>query len=907
MAAVDAASPSGRSGALWQSSRMRYMLIAGGIIALVLVLLWAGGFFMGLRLRLNDIYYAPAATSDTIVLIAADDASLRRYGRTPAEWPRTVYADLANALADAGARVLALDLLLSEPQPDDTEVALAFSALRQSESRTRIVLADAGVGSTAPVSGVQALPFSLDLGISPDISAAADFHGYTNALPDVDGVIRRHPSLVRVNGEDRLSFSLAIYYAYLRIPSSAVGQLLDTQSTRLALTPERTIPVDALGMWQPYYFSPPTATSSGAFTVVSLVDVLDGQVDSALFADKIVMVGLMDTTGALDEYLVPSSANGSLMAGVEVQANAVESLLQGRTVQPLSATGQITLIILLTVGASAAYALPRWYVKLGLMLAFVFGWLLITSVVSSASLVTVSLFDTLLALVLPVLASVGIDITLETRQRQQTEFLLSSLHRIAAQRLQLDQAADYILADVMKIVPGAAVALYVHDTAGDDRWLRFRKGEPSASGSAVLADPALTYHQNQQGVTSISGETVVPLVWQGRQNGLIFVAHPTQTRIDPTAQSLLTELAQEVAPHIDNMLLYDEVGRQKTLLDSVFAESPAGIAIIDAAGTVVRCNQDLLQFLEMTLPNVQGKSLPELLALKADPFGDLHQRILNGIKANTLFTLDELKLGPQFARVVVAPLQAYDLWTVIVGDVTALVELSNLKTRMLRIASHDLKNPLARIKGFVDLIFMMTTTLDERDRKYLTLISEAGDEMLRIIDDILNLERMRSGKLLLSDINLSQVVREVCSRHQPDLIQKEQTLDIVMPDEAITVRADAAQLSQAITNYVGNAIKYTPQGGRVVVRLTAEGQRVRFEVEDSGYGIPAKAQPKIFTEFYRAKAEGTLHIPGTGLGLSLVKSVIEAHGGEVGFTSAEGVGSTFFFLLPEQQTAQVSA
>jgi signal transduction histidine kinase len=97
---------------------------------------------------------------------------------------------------------------------------------------------------------------------------------------------------------------------------------------------------------------------------------------------------------------------------------------------------------------------------------------------------------------------------------------------------------------------------------------------------------------------------------------------------------------------------------------------------------------------------------------------------------------------------------------------------------------------------------------------------------------------------------------------------------------------------------IGNAIKYTPDGGGIHVRALAVEKAVRFEVQDSGYGIPAEMQSNLFKEFYRAKTDATANIPGTGLGLSLVKSVIDAHSGRIGVASEEGKGSTFFFELP---------
>jgi signal transduction histidine kinase len=112
------------------------------------------------------------------------------------------------------------------------------------------------------------------------------------------------------------------------------------------------------------------------------------------------------------------------------------------------------------------------------------------------------------------------------------------------------------------------------------------------------------------------------------------------------------------------------------------------------------------------------------------------------------------------------------------------------------------------------------------------------------------------------------------------------------------VRGNTTQLRQAITNLVGNGIKYTPDNGRIQVSLTRHDKRLNFEVEDNGYGISQEKQNSLFQRFYRAHEPGTDHIPGTGLGLSLVKAVIERHGGEVRVKSDPGKGSTFGFWLP---------
>lgn len=883
---------------LWQSPRLRYALIAGILIAVLLLLLWRGGFFMVARLGLNDLYYAPQSTTGSIVIIALDDESLNRYGSTPAEWPRTVYTTLAEQLAATNARVVAFDLLFSETETEDEALAAALAALRQNSARTRIVLADAGInGLTATGSdGFLALPFADELPLSVAIEAVADYRGFTNTLPDVDAVVRRQPSLIRVNENRYFAFSIATYLAYLRIPSAAAEQVITQDENTLWVTSERRIPVDAYGMWQQNYFGPPTSEAAMTFPIVSLADVVDGKVEASFFDDKIVLVGLINNTGMLDQYRAPSTTNGGLMAGIEIQANAIESLLQSTFLAPVGAGWQAGIIVFLAIAASLIYALPRWYFKIGLAAVLLLGWFILASLMFSISYQFISLFDTLLALALPLAASIGIDITLETFQRQQKEFLLDSLQRLAEQRLQLEQAANYILDDVERIAPGIAATLFIKDGQQADACQRYKHGEKVASGPAVKEDPLLKRYRSATATLRDQGVTVFPLLWQGKQQGILVLEHPQQTHLNRSTEQILSELVEQLAPNIDNMLLYEEVQRQKTLLDSVFAESPTGIAVVDHEGRIMQSNQEMAALFDLPQDAINNKLLPDLFKAKIKDSA-LVTKLREGIEGTEPFHIDEVALGGKAVRIDSAPLQEYKLWIVIIGDITVLVNLSKLKTQMLRIASHDLKNPLARISGFAELL-QMQAQLEEQQKRYLSFIVSASEEMLHIIDDILNLERLRSGKVVHQDINFTQLVREVCASHQPDLIHKQQQFEVNLPDKLVHVHGDTTQISQAVSNLVGNAIKYTPDGGHIIMRLLEQDSELRFEVEDSGYGIPKEAQARIFTEFYRAKTESTAHIRGTGLGLSLVKSVIEAHGGEIGFTSTEGEGSTFYFTLP---------
>jgi signal transduction histidine kinase len=229
-----------------------------------------------------------------------------------------------------------------------------------------------------------------------------------------------------------------------------------------------------------------------------------------------------------------------------------------------------------------------------------------------------------------------------------------------------------------------------------------------------------------------------------------------------------------------------------------------------------------------------------------------------------------------------------------------VMELEKIKSEMIRMASHDLRNPLNNIMGYVELLVMtMSDTITADQQQYIDTLRRNIKSMRTLLEDLLTLERIESERQSeWQPVDVSGLTYEVVESQRSSADLKGHTLTLMRPDEPVLVRGSETQLRQAIANLVGNAIKYTPDGGTVDVRLVEQGDRLRLSVKDNGYGIAPERHARIFERFYRAKEPGTDHIGGTGLGLSLVKTVIERHGGQVWFESAPGAGSTFGFWLP---------
>lgn len=221
-----------------------------------------------------------------------------------------------------------------------------------------------------------------------------------------------------------------------------------------------------------------------------------------------------------------------------------------------------------------------------------------------------------------------------------------------------------------------------------------------------------------------------------------------------------------------------------------------------------------------------------------------------------------------------------------------------------RKVAHELRAPVAAIRSFLTLILQGYTT-PEKTREWQQRAADRADDLLKLIDDVLNLARLQDPKLesLPELVSLEAVLQDVLGLHTPEAEAKGIRLRVeARPCEPVV--ADIMHIKQLWTNLVSNAIKYTPMGGRVSIRLYPEGKQIVGEVADTGIGIAEEDHVHLFQEFYRTEQARALAQHGTGLGLSIVKQIVEQYGGEIGVESRLGRGSKFTFRLPVKGPAR---
>ncbi|MBI3964975.1 MAG: CHASE3 domain-containing protein, partial [Chloroflexi bacterium] len=234
-------------------------------------------------------------------------------------------------------------------------------------------------------------------------------------------------------------------------------------------------------------------------------------------------------------------------------------------------------------------------------------------------------------------------------------------------------------------------------------------------------------------------------------------------------------------------------------------------------------------------------------------------------------------------------------------DVSREREADRMKTEFVSLVSHELRTPLTSIKGYVDLMLDEEVgPLTDEQMEFLGIVKANADRLVSLISDLLDVSRIEAGRveLHLESFPPGSVLEAVATSMRPQIDSKRQNLMLQIPDRLPRVTADPDRVTQIVTNLLSNASKYTPAGGTVTVSAEAEGDWVRIAVADTGVGLTAEDQARLFEKFFRASNRATQEEKGTGLGLAIVKSLVQLHGGEITMTSEPGTGSTFAFTLP---------
>ena len=237
-----------------------------------------------------------------------------------------------------------------------------------------------------------------------------------------------------------------------------------------------------------------------------------------------------------------------------------------------------------------------------------------------------------------------------------------------------------------------------------------------------------------------------------------------------------------------------------------------------------------------------------------------------------------------------------------VRDVTERARLERAKSEFVSTASHELRSPLTSIKGFVELL--AAGDLNPRQREFTDVILLSTNRLVDLVADLLDVARVEAGQLEIQrrPIAISEAVEEVATLMRPRLEDKRQTLEVDIAPALPAASADPGRIRQIVSNLLTNAHLYTPEGGRIAVRVGASGEHVTLAISDTGRGMSAEQVERLFDRFYRADARGASE-SGTGLGMSIVRSLVDLHEGVIDVESELGRGTTITVRIPRAPAA----
>ncbi len=390
--------------------------------------------------------------------------------------------------------------------------------------------------------------------------------------------------------------------------------------------------------------------------------------------------------------------------------------------------------------------------------------------------------------------------------------------------------------------------------------------------------------------------------------GGIFLFRSGAMAFTPGDRMLLRDFADQAAVAVRNARQVEQLRTEKARVEAIIENNPNGIMILDPGMRVEIINRALSKLLGVSTEEARGKHCADVLKLE-NVTGE-HLCLTRGAPPpptrQVIYGEGDI-LRPGRKRVTVgvsyAPLFGGDgnLVNIIVTfvDITRYREAEELKSTFISVISHELKTPVSIIKGYAGTLARKDVALDpEFIRESGQIIVEEADRLTELIDNLLDASRIQAGalSLRLEPVDLVEIARKSVARFQSQSRDHRFALDF--PEALPLVKADDRRLRQVFDNLIGNAVKYSPKGGEIVVGARREGDRVKVFVRDQGVGIPEEEMEAIFEPFYRVDSSLRRQAQGAGLGLFLVKAIVRAMGGDIWVESEVGNGSTFYFTLP---------
>ncbi|MBD3272605.1 MAG: PAS domain-containing protein [Elusimicrobia bacterium] len=355
--------------------------------------------------------------------------------------------------------------------------------------------------------------------------------------------------------------------------------------------------------------------------------------------------------------------------------------------------------------------------------------------------------------------------------------------------------------------------------------------------------------------------------------------------------SLIDQTRYQIKEHAD----------RKAQLEAILHHMLNGVMVVDKKGIIVLANQAFMKLFNIkTIP--LGKWPLEIIRniTLHEIINEVLQHNTQGISKEISLLVSEEKKIIVFAAPIISNEHKEGV-VCIFHDTTQLRKLENIRQDFVANVSHELRTPVASIKGYAETLLEGAYKDKKNVKEFLSIITSNADNLARLIEDLLYLSKIESGKLLLATkpCPIQPLIERALQVLHHDIKKKSIIINNEIPENLPPVNADDDRLGQVLMNLLDNAVKYNNQNGTITISVDELSDYFRFTITDTGIGIPSQNLPRLFERFYRVDKARSRELGGTGLGLSIVKHIIQAHNGQIFVQSELNKGSSFSFTIPK--------
>ncbi|HSW96886.1 MAG TPA: ATP-binding protein [Candidatus Saccharimonadales bacterium] len=405
-------------------------------------------------------------------------------------------------------------------------------------------------------------------------------------------------------------------------------------------------------------------------------------------------------------------------------------------------------------------------------------------------------------------------------------------------------------------------------------------------------------------------------------NSMAEKLNDSYTNLEQKIQEKTKELAVKVTDLEDTkratLNLLEDIQEEKEIAENKKAQDEAiigsvgeGLIGLDQSGSIILINPVAEQILEIAAADVVGKPIFDSYHLYDESDAEIIKEkrpvsitLQTGEKISQAYTYIRKDQTKIIISITATPVKQNDVITGVIEvlrDITHEKEVDRMKTEFISLASHQLRTPLSAIKWFSEMLLGGDAgPLTPEQTDFTKNISESTERMVQLVNSLLNISRIESGRIVVDPhpTDLKELVQGVVTDLKAKITERKQNLVISVHGDLPQINLDPRLIRQVYMNLLTNAIKYTPKEGDITVFISKKDDEVISQITDNGYGIPSAQQGRIFQKFFRAQNVAKIETDGTGLGLYLIKAIIESSHGKIWFKSEEGKGTTFWFSLP---------